>query len=113
MKTTNRDRRIWATAKLLGDPSAALPPVEESGLPELIPVITNVVTALPGLILGALLLERIFQIPGLGSLMVEALANNDESIVMGMTYVLSIVYCVLLLVTDILYAMVDPRVSLR
>src|SRR5688572_23698170 len=79
----------------------------------LIPVITNVVTALPGLILGALLLERIFQIPGLGSLMVEALSNNDRSIVMGMTYILSIVYCLLLLVTDILYALVDPRVSLR
>jgi peptide/nickel transport system permease protein len=79
----------------------------------MIPVITNVVTALPGLILGALLLERIFQIPGLGNLTVEALANNDESIVMGMTYILSIVYCLLLLVTDICYALVDPRVSLK
>lgn len=79
----------------------------------MIPVITNVVTALPGLILGALLLERIFQIPGLGSLMVDALNNNDRSVVMGMTYILSIVYCLLLLVTDICYALADPRVSLK
>ncbi|MGH7897642.1 MAG: ABC transporter permease, partial [Candidatus Binatia bacterium] len=63
----------------------------------MIPVITNTVTALPGLVLGALLLERIFQIPGLGNLMVEAIGNNDRSVVMGMTYVLSIVYCGLLL----------------
>ena len=48
VKTTNRDKRIWATAKLMGDPSAALPPVEESGLPELIPVITNKPGPLPG-----------------------------------------------------------------
>jgi peptide/nickel transport system permease protein len=79
----------------------------------MIPVITSTVTALPGLVLGALLLERIFQIPGLGNLMVEAIGNNDRSVVMGMTYVLSIVYCVLLLVSDICYALVDPRVRLR
>lgn len=79
----------------------------------LIPIITSTVTALPGLVLGALLLERIFQIPGLGNLMVEAIGNNDRSVVMGMTYVLSIVYCLLLLVSDICYALVDPRVSLK
>jgi len=79
----------------------------------MIPIITSTVTALPGLVLGALLLERIFQIPGLGNLMVEAIGNNDRSVVMGMTYILSIVYCLLLLVTDLCYALVDPRVRLR
>ena len=48
VKTANRDRRVWAAAKLLGDPAAALPPVEESGLPELIPVVTNKPGPLPG-----------------------------------------------------------------
>ncbi len=79
----------------------------------MIPVITSTVAALPGLVLGALLLERIFQIPGLGNFMVEAINNNDRSVVMAMTYVLSIVYCLLLLVTDICYALADPRVSLK
>jgi len=79
----------------------------------MIPIITSTVTALPGLVLGALLLERIFQIPGLGNLMVEAIGNNDRSVVMGMTYVLSIAYCVLLLVSDLCYAWVDPRVRLK
>ena len=79
----------------------------------MIPIITNTVTALPSLVLGALLLERIFQIPGLGNLMVEAIGNNDRSVVMAMTYVLSIIYCVLLLVSDLCYALADPRVRLR
>ena len=79
----------------------------------MIPVITRTVTSLPGLILGALLLERIFQIPGLGNLMVESLNNQDFWIVMGLTYVLAIAYCLLLLVSDILYTLVNPQVSLK
>ena len=79
----------------------------------MIPVITKTVTALPLLILGALLLERIFQIPGLGNLMVESLNNQDFWIVMGLTYVLAIAYCLLLLLSDILYTLVNPQVSLK
>lgn len=79
----------------------------------MIPVITNTVTALPGLILGALLVERIFQIPGLGNFMFEALGNNDQPVIMGMTYVLSFIYCILLLLTDVLYTLVNPQVTLK
>lgn len=110
LEEVNTDYVRTARAKGVGTREIMLTHVLRNAM---IPVITSVVTALPGLILGALLLERIFQIPGLGSLMVEALANNDRSIVMGMTYILSIVYCLLLLVTDVCYALVDPRVSLR
>jgi peptide/nickel transport system permease protein len=79
----------------------------------MIPVITSTVVALKDLILGALLLESIFQIPGLGNFMVEAINNSDRSIVMSMTYLTAIVYCLLLLLTDVCYALVDPRVSLK
>jgi peptide/nickel transport system permease protein len=79
----------------------------------MIPVITRTVIALPSLILGALILERIFQIPGLGNLLVESLNNEDFWIVMGLTYVLAIAYCLLLLVSDILYTLVNPQVSLK
>jgi len=78
----------------------------------MIPVLTNTVVALPGLFMGALILERLFQIPGVGGLLVESVFNEDRTVVMALTYVSSIIYCVLLLATDILYAMVDPRVSL-
>jgi peptide/nickel transport system permease protein len=99
-----------ARAKGLSNRQVLFTHVLKNGL---IPVITNTVTALPGLILGALLLERIFQIPGLGNFMVEALNNNDRTVVMGMTFALSIIYCVLILVSDILYTLVNPQVSLK
>ena len=99
-----------ARAKGLGNRQVLFTHVLKNGL---IPVITNTVTALPGLILGALLLERIFQIPGLGNFMVEALNNYDRTVVMGMTFALSIIYCVLILISDILYTLVNPQVSLK
>jgi peptide/nickel transport system permease protein len=79
----------------------------------MIPVLTNTVAALPGLLLGAVILERLFQIPGVGGLLVESVFNNDRPVVMAVTYMLSIAYCVMLLITDICYTFVDPRVSLR
>ena len=48
VKTTNRDKRIWATAATLGNANAPLPPVEESGLPDFLPVVTNKPGPLPG-----------------------------------------------------------------
>jgi peptide/nickel transport system permease protein len=99
-----------ARAKGLSNRQVLFTHVLKNGL---IPVITNTVTALPGLILGALLLERIFQIPGLGNFTVEALNNYDRTVVMGMTFILSIIYCLLILVSDILYTLVNPQVSLK
>jgi peptide/nickel transport system permease protein len=79
----------------------------------MIPVITNTVASLPFLLLGSLLVETMFQIPGLGNLMVEAIGNRDRSIIMGMTYAIAVVYTLMLLVTDICYALVDPRIRLQ
>ena len=78
-----------------------------------IPVITNTVAALPFLLLGALMLEDLFQIPGMGGLLVQSIFNQDRSVVMVIVYVTSLAYCLALLASDILYALVDPRVSLR
>jgi peptide/nickel transport system permease protein len=78
----------------------------------MIPVLTNTIAALPGLLLGALILERLFQIPGAGGLLVESIFNTDRPVVMALTYMLSIVYCLMLLITDICYTLVDPRVKL-
>jgi peptide/nickel transport system permease protein len=79
----------------------------------MIPVLTNTMVALPALLTGALILERMFQIPGMGGLLVESIFNQDRSVVMAETYVLSIAYCLMLLLTDICYTLVDPRVSLK
>ncbi len=59
------------------------------------------------------MLEHLFQIPGMGELIVQSIFNEDRSMVMGLVYLTSIAYCIALLASDILYAVVDPRVSLR
>ena len=79
----------------------------------LIPVVTNTVTALPFLVTGALLLERLFQIPGFGGLLVDAIHAQDSPVVMATIYLTAIAYTVMLVVTDICYALVDPRVTLK
>lgn len=79
----------------------------------MIPVVTNTIVALPFLFMGALLLERLFQIPGFGGLMVDSIFNQDRPVVMAITYVTSLVYLVALMLTDICYAIVDPTVTLK
>jgi peptide/nickel transport system permease protein len=78
----------------------------------MIPVITNTITALPALCAGALVLEALFQIPGLGGSLYIAVQGEDGSVVMSFVYLTSVAYCVMLLINDILYTLVDPRVRL-
>ena len=78
----------------------------------LIPIITNTVAVIPGLILGGLLLENFFGIPGLGSYLFEALGSNDFSVVRAMVFLWTLLYIFGLILTDIAYAIVDPRVRI-
>jgi len=77
----------------------------------MVPIITQVVLAIPFLFLGSLLLERFFGIPGLGYLMVEAIGARDYFIINAMTYISAILFVIFNLITDICYVVVDPRVS--
>jgi peptide/nickel transport system permease protein len=79
----------------------------------LIPVVTNTIVALPFLLTGALLLEQMFQIPGFGGLLVDAIHATDSPVVMAEVYLTAIAYAVMLFITDICYTLVDPRVVLR
>jgi len=79
----------------------------------LIPVVTQTVVAIPFLVTGSLILEQMFQIPGFGALLVEAIHSADSPVVMAEIYLSSIVYAIMLFVTDICYALVDPRVVLK
>jgi peptide/nickel transport system permease protein len=72
-----------------------------------------VIASIPFLILGALLLERFFGIPGLGDLMLSSITSRDVPVITGLTFFTSVMYVVSILVTDILYAVFDPRVRLR
>ncbi len=77
----------------------------------MIPIITQVVLAIPFLFLGSLLLERFFGIPGIGYLMIDAIGSRDYFVINAMTYISAILYVVFNVITDICYALVDPRVK--
>jgi peptide/nickel transport system permease protein len=79
----------------------------------MIPILTNVVMAIPFLFTGSLLLEAFFGIPGLGSLTVDAIFNNDFSTLRTMVYIGSLFFILGQVLTDISYTLVDPRIRLE
>ncbi len=79
----------------------------------LIPILTGVVVILPLLFMGSLITESFFGIPGLGSYTIEAIARQDFSIVRSMVFLGAVLYIVGLLLTDLSYTVVDPRVRLQ
>lgn len=79
----------------------------------LISIVTMVVAALPSLILGTLVLESFFGIPGLGDLMATAIHSSDFALIKADVYLGSILYLIGLLLTDVCYAAVDPRIRLQ
>ncbi len=79
----------------------------------MIPIITQVVIVIPFLFLGSLLLERFFAIPGLGYMLVDAVNSSDWPVINALTFIGALIYLGALLLTDICYALVDPRVSLK
>lgn len=78
----------------------------------MIPILTYTVVGIPFLILGAFLMERFFSIPGVGDLMINAINTGDFPILKGLTITIAVGYAFFNLITDILYAYVDPRVQL-
>lgn len=78
----------------------------------MIPIVTNVSLSLPYLYTGSLLLESFFGIPGLGYLSVNAINSSDVDVVRAVVLVGSVLYLVVNLLTDLMYAWVDPRVRL-
>lgn len=79
----------------------------------MIPIVTNVVALIPLIIMGSLILESFFAIPGLGSYMIDAIQQQDFAIVRAMVFLGTILYIIGLLCTDIAYGIIDPRVRLR
>ncbi|MCX7088951.1 MAG: ABC transporter permease [Methylococcales bacterium] len=78
----------------------------------MIPILTGVVVVLPLLFMGSLIMESFFSIPGLGSYTIDAINSQDFAIVRAMVFLGSLLYVVGLLLTDISYTLVDPRVRL-
>jgi peptide/nickel transport system permease protein len=79
----------------------------------LIPILTGVVVILPLLFTGSLLTESFFGIPGLGSYTIDAINRQDFAIVRAMVFLGAVLYILGLMLTDISYTLVDPRVRLE
>jgi len=79
----------------------------------MIPILTGVVAQIPLLFLGSLLAESFFGIPGLGSYTIDAIGSQDFAVVRSMVFLGSVLYIVGLILTDISYTLVDPRVRLE
>jgi peptide/nickel transport system permease protein len=79
----------------------------------MIPVVTLVALQLPAVFGGAIVTEQIFRIPGIGSLLIDAILRNDTPVIMAVTFVLSCLVILFNLIADLLYGWLDPRISYR
>lgn len=79
----------------------------------MIPIVTNVITAIPFLYTGSLLLESFFGIPGLGYLAVNAINSSDVDVIRAEVFIGAVLFVISNLVTDLCYAWLDPRVTLE
>ncbi|MFZ2986927.1 ABC transporter permease [Ideonella sp.] len=79
----------------------------------LIPVVTLVALSMPQVFGGAIVTEQIFRIPGIGSLLIDAILRNDTPVIMAVTFVLACLVILFNLIADVLYGWLDPRISVR
>lgn len=110
LEEINRDYVRTARAKGLSEKLVLYGHVLRNAM---IPILTGVVVVLPSLFLGSLITEAFFGIPGLGSYTIEAIQAQDFAIVRAMVFLGSVLYILGLILTDISYTFVDPRVRLN
>ncbi|CEQ29466.1 peptide ABC transporter permease [[Clostridium] sordellii] len=78
----------------------------------MIPIVTMIGPALAGVFAGSFILEKMFSIPGLGFYYVKAVSDNDYTMIIGLTIFFAILFVAALIVVDILYGIVDPRIRI-
>ncbi len=110
LEEINKDYVRTARAKGLSEIKVLFRHVLKNAM---IPILTGVVVVIPLLFMGSLLTESFFGIPGLGSYTIDAINMQDFSIVRAMVFLGSVLYIVGLILTDISYTLVDPRVRLQ
>ncbi|GJD50341.1 Dipeptide transport system permease protein DppB [Methylobacterium crusticola] len=99
-----------ARAKGLSDGAVTLRHIARNAL---IPVVTLVALQIPAVFGGAIVTEQIFRVPGIGSLLINAMLANDTPVVMAVTFVFACLVVLFNLVADLLYGWLDPRISFR
>ena len=109
LEEISRDYVRTARAKGLSEVTVLFRHVLKNAM---IPILTGVVVAIPFLFIGGLITESFFGIPGLGSYTIDAINSQDFGVVRSMVFIGSLLYIAGLLLTDISYTLVDPRVRL-
>jgi peptide/nickel transport system permease protein len=110
LEEINKDYVRTARAKGLSELRVLFRHVLQNAL---IPILTGVVVVIPLLFMGSLITESFFGIPGLGSYTIDAINSQDFAVVRAMVFLGSVLYIIGLILTDISYTLVDPRVRLE
>jgi peptide/nickel transport system permease protein len=76
----------------------------------LLPIIITLIITFGSALGGTVIIENIFSIPGMGSLILTAIRQKDDPVVLTVTIMLSVMYCLFMLIGDILMAYIDPRI---
>jgi ABC-type dipeptide/oligopeptide/nickel transport system permease component len=109
LEEIEKDYVRTARAKGLGEAAVLFRHVLKNAM---IPILSDAVMAIPFLFLGSLLMESFFSIPGLGAMTMTAVNAQDFAVIRSMTYISALLYIVGLLMTDLSYTLVDPRITL-
>ena len=76
----------------------------------MIPIVTVMGPLLVNLLTGSMVVEKVFAIPGIGQIMSQAITNNDYNVVIACAFVYSALYIIMMLIVDVLYGIIDPRI---
>lgn len=79
----------------------------------MLPVITNIGLNLGGLIMGSVVAEQLFSVPGIGQLIVSRIQYKDEPVIIAGTILIAITFTVIMLIVDLIYAYIDPRIKAK
>ncbi|MPM51685.1 Oligopeptide transport system permease protein OppB [bioreactor metagenome] len=109
VEVLNSDYIVTAKAKGLSKATVILKHALRNAL---IPVITVLGPLAAGLLTGSLVVEKVFAVPGIGDLLVNAINTNDLFVISGVAILYSAFYIVVILIVDILYGVIDPRIRL-
>lgn len=76
----------------------------------MIPIVTMIGPAVAGIFAGSFIIEKMFSIPGLGAYYIKSVSDNDYTMIIGLTIFFALLYVISLIIVDILYGIVDPRI---
>jgi len=108
LETINQDYVRTARAKGLREQSVVISHAMRNAL---IPVVTIVALQIPEIFGGAVITEQIFRIPGIGSLLIDAIGSKDTPVVMAIAFGFAILVVICNIIADVLYAVLDPRIK--